>query len=476
MPNTVRRAPNGRFVAREEYGRQFRVGQRVVLATPHTLRGVQYGAIEAEVGQSGVIREVYSQAGDGDYACWIRWDYPTGCSSSQVDVGCLGHHDGPAIRPTCRLCHNEYTGRFCTLCYVRCYACGEQALRTDAFEDETFLFHDSCTGCCDECGGTHGTSFLYQVEGLSGSYCSDCISYCQSCGANTPRGQNYCHRHLSDGHVHRVRSYGHTHPQNWLGSADYYLGFELEITAPERTYSDTTPIFEWASEHLGFGDALDCKSDSSVHGFEIATQPMSPDFFESVDWESFMDMLNQHYPPSDISARSKEPTSHGLHVHIGRVAFENDPFAVAAFCFLLGQGDHLETIGRRRAHSYCRKVDKPASAAIVEHHQNRGSGRNEQYRRLYHTEGVTYGRDAINLTNSRTIEVRAFRSTRDPEHLRSAFRLVYLAAEYIRSMRGESGFFGKKPVAPKDLLWKSFLAWVQDNHPDKVSALADPVE
>jgi hypothetical protein len=297
-------------------------------------------------------------------------------------------------------------------------------------------------------------------------YCNRCGIECSGCGSwRRRRTRCYqCNR------LRNIDGYGHTRPVHWLGGPlpkdakgrndGYYLGFELEISA---TRGDGNVLRQWAEDNLGYRDGLDCKQDSSVAGFEIATQPMTPEFFESMDWESFFKTINSEF---SLGRKKNEPDTHGLHVHIGRTAFERDPFALAAFCHLIGQGGHLERIARRDPTYYCAKVEKPASAVIAKAHYD-GTMINKQTARLYN-DGNMSGRGAINLYPSQTVEIRAFRSTRNPQDLKDAVRLVYVAAEYVRALRK-----GKALVSPRALEWTAFARWVGQNYPDAFASIAN---
>jgi hypothetical protein len=363
------------------------------------------------------------------------------------------------------------TNLVCENCAVRCEACASGVLRDLAVTISRSWGSDAtvCEECvreCYECGDQHVRDEMHYVNG--DWYCDSCSRYCDHCE------ERYIGECESDSCRNRIRglsAYGKTHASRWLGGPvrqqeramdkGYYLGFELEISADT---GEVQPVYDWARENLGYQDALDCKEDSSVEGFEIATQPMTPAFFESVKWESLFEMLNERFP-LDSYQGGKEPVAHGLHVHIGRVAFDKDDIAMAAFCYLLNQGNHLERIARREPTSYCAKVKKPVSSAIKQ--ANIQYGKHQRQASKPYMRDVYLGRDAINLNNGPTIEIRAFRSTRSADELRDAVRLVYVAAEYIRSLRA-----GKGNVSPKALHWVSFSTWVGVNHPEAFASIA----
>lgn len=323
---------------------------------------------------------------------------------------------------------------------------------------------DECERTCENCG-YEGSSYSGDWEYITynGYVCSECVRYCEECGNHYAGEDECCPRSAYDRGIH---DYGHlTDPHLWLGGPlprneagkqiGFYTGVEVEVTAPDD--ADAEPVYVWAAKHLGSRDAIQCKEDGSVNGFEIVTMPMTPEFFESVNWESFMDMLNREYP-----LHGDEPYRHGIHVHIGRVAFKRDDVAIAAYCYLLSQGEHLERIARRAPYSYCEKVARPVSVSIVRNQPN-----SRQAQKLAN-QGV-YGvrESAINLKPLNTIEIRAFKSTRKADELRNAVRVTYVAAEYIRSLR-----VGKAAISPKALHWSEFARWTAAHHPEAFASIA----
>lgn len=381
-------------------------------------------------------------------------------------------------------------------------ACEVVATRAEMREFGSQWYCHTHIHLCDYCGRTNTRANMSEVQrhGTTrrGRYCNSCTAHCAECNVHIPQNDvrraydssdTFCPSHVrvcdDCGHYMRRRGdcqrcyntltglngYGKTHAERWLGGPlpknkkgverGYYLGFELEVSA---TRGNVRVLHDWAEAHLGYSDALDCKEDSSVRGFEIATQPMTPQFFESVDWDTFFGVLNKKFPLKD--RKRTEPEGHGLHVHIGRTAFAGDDIAMAAFCYLIGQSSHLERIARRKPTSYCTKVNKPVSAAIRSVRNTSGKYRVQADRAAM--AGVYVDRSAINLLNGNTIEIRAFRSTRKPQDLKDAVRLVYVAAEYIRYLR-----FSNVGVPPRALHWNEFAKWVGTNYPDAYESIAD---
>jgi len=366
-----------------------------------------------------------------------------------------------------------------------------------------------CQNCTEVCGTCSQVRALRRMHLIDERFtCSDCSVQCQHCGGVNPRsdarvnsdGYWYCPRHWrqcrADGcealafgmqatcqdcqtHVgyDALGRWRRTEAVLWLGGpvrskGGYYVGFEHEVTASGMF--NLRPLREWANENLGHRTALDPKPDSSVSGFEIATQPMTPAFFESVDWESYMAMLNENYPVYS------EPEGHGLHVHIGRQAFRRerlsrykgdgtlrkkpkrimvtDPAMLAAFTLLLSRGhSHLTRIGRRDSARWAERVTHPVKATIVQPHF---PVRGKQHAKITRSMHVAVPRGAVNLTNQHTIEIRVARSTRSADDLRDAVRVVYLAAEYIRHLRSQGS------INPKAVNWMAFSEWVREVMPE----------
>lgn len=352
--------------------------------------------------------------------------------------------------------------QYCNYHRQTCAECGERGIYNDGVCNH-------CGWTCTYCRGVFSSETSsytrddydeYDDED-DGLYCYNC--YVQQSSSN--RG---------------IRGYGHTHPSRWFGGPlprdpetnrrlGYYLGFELEIGTSNF---NADPIHRWARQH-GMEDFFDCKEDSSVSGFEIATQPFTPAYFERMVNDgrlaSFFRLLNDRYPVENgrrgSRGNNEEPDGHGLHVHIGRVLFAGDDVSLAAYSYLLGQDNskHLERIARRGPTGYCERVTKPVSVALAATQNSRPQG-NRAYRAGYYPN-----RSAINLTNANTVEIRAFRSTRRPEELAAAVRLTYVGAEYIRFLRSESK---TKGIDPKRLKWTEFVRWAGVHHPQAFAALA----
>lgn len=415
------------------------------------------------------------------------------CCDSHVPIGSRVEVNGDHV---CQYCSDVH--------YTSCRDCNQVGHREEltTLRGRRGHYCGSCVNNYEQCYScrTYRREYdVHQIRSADVLMCTGCSSFCDDCDAYVSNDDYYGDGQCNDcagrpgGSNGGIRGYGHTHPTRWYGGPlprtekgqqGYYLGFELEIT--DRT-GNAQGIHTWARDNQieGF---FDCKEDGSVSGFEIATQPFTPEYFETMmsdgKWDSFFAMLNTNHPLGNRS--NQEAEGHGLHVHIGKMAFERDDLSLAAFCYLLGQDTHLERIGRRNPTGYCARVDKPVSVAIVHTKQERVA----QYVNRHDVHGNRLppkpnsnqpgrlaqagnyaGRNAINLQPPATVEIRAFRSTRSAQELANAVRLVYVAAEYVRWLRGGRDN-GRRMISPRALHWEEFAKWVAVKFPEAFASIA----
>lgn len=344
-------------------------------------------------------------------------------------------------------------------------------------------------GTCNYCA----TPFMTRTEWSGHSTeCGDCGE--RDCPQVFEQGEHYCEQSDDEqdgeyGTGTGVHNYSYTPRLQFRGEGDYHLGVELEIS----TVGDASahPIYSWAQSH-GYGSLFYVKEDGSVDGFEIVTHPMTPSFFESVDWDGFFAMLNETYPRH---RNRREPEGHGMHVHVSRTAFPNR-LALARWTYLLHAGrPDMERIARRTASSWARFSRTPVSDVIatnppayaqtphIEHPHGSweyvdrycmcGCGQYLQQRefQLLPVPPRVWGRrgsgpnypprySAVNLINPDTVEVRLFRSTRSPDDFRDAVRTLVASVDYIRANVQPCHATGGGTRAL--LAWASFTEYVRE--------------
>lgn len=298
-----------------------------------------------------------------------------------------------------------------------------------------------CHPRCDHCS-------LLSDECEGHTYCDHCDTYdCEL----TDEEHVYCDicERMNCGRSHAIHDYSYKPRPKWLTAnredfqnTPYFLGFELEVTSYSEN-RDARRILDWTNEHIGM-DSVYMKHDGSVEGFEIVSHPMTPEFFESIDWRGFMSQIRQN----DNGDTRSEPTNHGLHVHVSRTAFTNQ-LTLARWIYLWNA-----RVNRTRAIELCRRQsdnwaafkpqdvgqiaralkEEKRAAADEERALRTGSSLDNGWqRRRFYPDFQRYS--LINLTNHDTVEFRGFRSTRRADHFRRSIRSVYQSVDYVRNMQ-----------------------------------------
>jgi hypothetical protein len=387
------------------------------------------------------------------------------------------------------------------------------------------------------------------VEGSSSHFeCSECshrwdpaswteshLIYCEHCDddfcPDEFHNQDVCHQNVCGGSDdvsssgnYRIMNYSYVPRLQFFGQGDYHLGVELEISA---NTDNVDPIHDWAADN-GVPGLFYCKEDGSVAGFEIVTHPMTPTFFEGVNWEGFFRMLNTEYPNIGANGKNFEPAGHGMHVHVSRTAFPNE-LSMARWSWLLNRHEgQVSRVARRSSSQWARFNSRPLSELLshvaqstaqdvtparstrvncsVDHRCDYcqqgydgpdmgarwrwefGCGTtirfddNPEYARIMRTRKFTkagmldrYRNSgtyperyrAVNLIPENTLEVRVFRSTRSAGHFRDAVRLVYSSVDYVRNMQPRH----KTNVSRELVSWARYVAFVMDYLPEFYSTL-----
>ena len=292
---------------------------------------------------------------------------------------------------------------------------------------------ESCAETCDDCGypfdGTRETWY-----GASGRYCTECVRNCDHCGADYV-GDYYDHRdECSSG----LAPYGTTEVELFHGCEcspyggrgegcdGLHVGIELETgTLGSGTVEAAR---DFARRHLS--GYLDAKEDCTVEA-EFVTQPMTPDFFNSVPWGQWLDGADW-YGTGDRS-------DVGLHVHVSRDYIEpngsgSDLLALAAFVRLIEDEECWEIAGRRGGYN-----SEIGSVA-------------ELVKRI--KKGLTPSRThSVNLNLNKSLEVRLFNTADNADELRTRVRYVIDAARYVRHLRDERKSIAHHATAPKMREW-----------------------
>lgn len=276
----------------------------------------------------------------------------------------------------------------------------------------------NCAHCndesfCEQCWNDHAQ---YYCQHCDGSFC--CIECGCPCGAR--------------GGIGGLNDYSYKPRPQFFGTGPTFFGMELEITADS---GDVSAIDDWAARN-GARGLFYCKEDSSVAGFEIVTHPMGRDFFDSVDWDSFFNMLGNEWPCEE------ESYEHGLHVHVSREGFRSLS-ALARWSYLLNRNfDHVARMARRRSDEWAAQCRTPVRHVMADEWVQRKFGAHTKHefdrwgdrrsvwtrygQKLNHqaARGYLPRYTAVNLNNGATVELRVFKSTRSADTLRQTIHMI----------------------------------------------------
>lgn len=190
-----------------------------------------------------------------------------------------------------------------------------------------------------------------------------------------------------------------------------FMGFELEVEIGECRNS-TSDVLTRLDEAFD-GNAYYKHDGSLSNGFEIVTHPMTlAAHHKLIDW-SFCQSL------TSMGVRSWQPGTCGLHVHISRSSFRSLTH-LALFQFLILHNETQFQYFAGRSSSEWAKFDGVSKNVIP-----------EMKGKPYYNRGRY---EAVNVTNSSTVEIRIFRGSLKPERVKMALELVNACWLYTSTM------------------------------------------
>lgn len=362
----------------------------------------------------------------------------------------------------CRYCGSIYSQtassdpHYCDSCYKsfsKCMECGKRhpdVRRYPSTIGEVYL----CPTCVTsyhrcECCGVFTKDILYVIKGRCRKYhvckrcstkveCSRCFTLTDSTHENHLCDRclyyyenNKCPRcgRIMDEHNNcrvcgsiQIYSYS-TKPNLYFNiekkekSPSILFGFENEVTfssesvmkkALKKLYENFDP------------SQIIAKSDSSIagDGFEVVTQPMSLNFFNTV------------FPVSQIfEVRPKKHNSCGLHVHIDRKSFISEVHLYKVINFIHNNKEYTGKVVGREANNYCGPFKKKISSVLKD-------VKNHRIERHV----------AVNLNNKHTVEFRMFAGCIDEYSLRYKIEWLHALISFTR----ETGI--AESMKPENLL------------------------
>ena len=324
---------------------------------------------------------------------------------------------------TCCICADPIDP-YATICddcvadHVQCYDCGEWV---PELSTHTVRAREICNSCldhnystCIHCSDTVRNHYMYQ------DYCDDCrnnlnLDTCENCGdLRDLNEEGYCDD--CDRPNHRlIHDYSYRPLAEYHGDGPLYYGVELEV----NTSDDTA---ETVLSMLGGDEHVYLKRDSSIgEGYEIVTHPHN--------WSEICNLWGRWTAPRGVT--SYQSGKCGMHVHVSRKALTAMQVQKLVV-FLNAPENHsfIERIAQR---------DVSRWAAIKHDKQFGHCGHsNDRY-------------EALNLTNTRTIEFRIFRGSTRKERILKNLEFVAASIAWTRN------------ASYRELSHAKFIAYVEVN-------------
>ena len=215
------------------------------------------------------------------------------------------------------------------------------------------------------------------------------------------------------------------------GLGGSFFGIELEFELNGMSQLDGVAIIRnrWTESFC------DIKRDGSLDdGLEIATQPMTLEYFRQLDL-TVLEELRQ------AGARAWDTTTCGVHIHLSRNSFKSKGHIWRFSKFIFGNRQEMRRVVGRDSSHYLQwnSSDFAAIGSVLKGARYQGTG---HY-------------CAVNLDNNATIEVRVFRSTLRAATLTRYIEFLHAAIEYTRDMSIEQVSLGA-------LDYHAFTAWLAD--------------
>jgi hypothetical protein len=327
---------------------------------------------------------------------------------------------------TCSVCESQIDACNCW----HCEGCG--ATRSENISQCSTC--EQCESCCD-CWTCSCCESVYPAEDSSCECCDRCescchCSYCDSCDTRV-RSRRWCSDcdHCNECCIcnddRLIKEYS-TDVLDFcqiIGDKKALLsGIELEVQCEEIADRDTCA--ESILAVLGTDYAI-LKEDSSIgdNGFEIVSTPCERAEHEK-RYAKLFDARSKNRLRNIHSWKSGDC---GMHVHLTRAKIS--PLTLGKMLVFLNDESHSGKITRiagRSSQGYCKRYPKKISDALKPRERH----------------------EAINLTNSKTIEIRIFRGTLNRESFFKNLEFCYALVSWAQQ------------EAITKITWLSFRAFV----------------
>ncbi|WP_249645284.1 amidoligase family protein [Nocardia sputi] len=371
---------------------------------------------------------------DGDRVC-------PGCADGLSRCDCCAAR----ARADTLACTTEDT-LLCRECLTGWHQCGECDVYTRVIRGVVGTNREVCAECaagyetCGDCGDLAADT--RRVDG-GDRVCARCededYRECSDCYVLVRRGNSYCDSCTDSYSAHSaVHDSYYTPELRFHGDGPLFLGMELEIKTPSRSYRGAV---DTAVAHIR--DLAYLKEDGSIScGFELVTHPMSYEYaLAQFPWQ----LLNRLrllgcYTDDGV----------GIHVHVSRAGFSSPAHAYRWLKFVYRNEDSVTTLARRSS-TWAQFSPQQRSSAL-EYAKGGQAG---------------YGRyQAINVCPEDTFELRVFASSLHPQQVQAALAFAAASVEYTR------GLSAADIARRRGWEWTAFTTWVR-SRPDYSPLLAE---
>lgn len=330
--------------------------------------------------------------------------------------------------------------------YAVCRQCGEIVETYDAIHAGDMYFcstscaHDAELERCADCGEWEYRNDMIYVAGDDNYVCEYCYdnhySACYRCGDvyhnddiryDESIDEYVCPECWRGGSEHIYSYHGWDGGYNPIGEG-LHMGIELETDG-----GDNPAIAQ--TLHDEYPNYYHCETDSSLHnGVEVISQPMT-----------IGDLVDTLPIVADI-ARANGATSHdagtcGLHIHLERKWYTDrmgtfgDYLAESRLrIFFASHQNELVNFSRRRENQlthWC-SMDSMVDCTADEYVSLPGDGELKELDKARKSKDRFSRRYLpVNGTNGKTIEIRLWRGTLNPDTIRATLALTYATAHYV---------------------------------------------
>lgn len=333
----------------------------------------------------------------------------------------------------------KYGDYLCEPCYYRYYAtcdrCEDIVLENTRrwVEDDNDYVCEACADRyyyrCAECGN-YFSDVRYDTRLTTICYsCSEYFFECEDCNDiyhidavhEGSDGSYYCERCID---YHRVRIMDYDDDPDefvFYGNGNYFYGVELEIDDGTNRSIAAEKIYNAGNNHIYL------KHDGSLtsDGFEIITHPATLEYhMKAFPWADIINVAKKY------DYKSHDTETCGLHVHVSREAFGNNRILqdlnIAKIIIIIDRfwNSHIVPFSRRDYEKLDQWAKKPDCKILPldDDVQIRGRIRDIRCKGRY---------QAVNITNSRTVEFRFFKGTLKLSTIYASIQLLETLIQFV---------------------------------------------